>query len=223
MNKNTKLLGGIGSILVILGFIYSFILAILYGPIFFIIFSFTDIVILIKSIGLIILIIAYFRYSKEVNEKAIFKKALAGFLIPTISISALIIVFSLIFIFVPDVLDLLSMVSIKKSKNITSINYLDSYTIYLLIYLLLLWIIVTISAYKWKKADDLLSLKTGNSLFKTSGLLIFIGSIFLVGLVITFVAYIIFWVGLVITSVGLVITFVAYIIKAIAFFNVKES
>lgn len=183
MNNNTKLLGGIGSILVVIGFIPSLAFTIL--------------------LGMILLLIAYYYAANELKEKDIFKEALVSFILTTISVFSILLIS--IFIFVYFGIKLFDIVSTNSIDNIQLISSMGFGIFFLIISIFVLWIIFIISAYKLKKADELLSLKTNENLFKISGLIIFIGSF------------------LNIILIGVLFTIAGYIIKSIAFFNLKDK
>ncbi|MEJ5284665.1 MAG: DUF996 domain-containing protein [Brevinematia bacterium] len=183
MNNNIKLLGGIGSILVVIGFIPSLTFTIL--------------------LGMILLLIAYYYAANEVNEKNIFKEALISFILTTVSVFSILLIS--IFIIVYFGIKLFEILSIDMIDNIQLISSMGFGIFFLIISIFVLWVIFIISAYKLKKADELLSLKTGENLFKISGIIIFIGSF------------------LNIILIGIILTIAGYIIKSIAFFNLKEK
>ncbi len=157
MSKNTKIIGGIGSIFMILGFI--------------------------PGINYFILV------------------AITGFIISLISI---LIIFGITFflLFFYGIKLFLNIDNIYEFFNLSNLGF---GIFFILVSIILMWIISIISAYKWKKADDLLSIKTNENLFESAGLLIFIGSF------------------LNIIFIGIIITIIAYILKAIAFFKTKEK
>ncbi|MGC8765618.1 MAG: DUF996 domain-containing protein [Brevinematia bacterium] len=186
MQKRTRIMGGVGLILTLSGMIPKMTLA--------------------SLIGMILLLVAYNWLSKEYQERKVFSKALAAFLIPFLGSIALAIVLG-IFI---AILIIKSVFSIEIFNQLESGNFSYLYN-YLWFFgvLFLCWIVVSIlmiiSGTKWKEADYIIAEKSGEGLFRTAGDLIYIGSL------------------LFFILIGSLVILVGIIIKIIAFFSVKET
>ncbi len=185
MSKETRILGGLGAIFMVLGVVPSFSL--------------------LSIVGFILLLVAYNKASKELDEEMIFKKALSSFLISFIGLSVTVIILAIFFF----------RVFFNLFFNLENLNELDSVfeylgnngfaIFYIVILLIILYILLIISSYKLKEAENLLASETNQNLFNVSGMLNFIGAI------------------LTLFFVGGILILISHIVRAIAFFTTEEK
>lgn len=166
--ERAKLLGGIGAILTLLGFVPKVGFA-------------------LSIIGLILILISLKMFSDYYRNEDIFRYALIGVILGIIS--GVVLVVGALALGIR-----LALFKLVTFKHIA---------LSLVALIIIFWILLVISTYFFKRSFDLLGEHTGEKLFKTAALLMFIGAILLI------------------IVVGAFISLVAEILLAVAFFIVK--
>ena len=138
-------------------------------------------------VGIILVLIGLKGLAEVYGEKAIFQNALHGLIFEVVAAAAF------CFVLIGALLGGLATLSL--------IAFLAGFGLALIV----AFIFSILAAYFYKKSFNLLSSKSGERLFGTSGLLMLIGAV------------------LTIILVGALITLVAWILAAVAFFSLKPS
>ncbi|MEM2971208.1 MAG: DUF996 domain-containing protein [Candidatus Bathyarchaeia archaeon] len=182
--ESSKTLGGVGAILVVIGFLG------LLGS------GYAGLLILI---GAILTLVALKGFSDNYNETSIFNNALYGFITLIIGVVACIATMMVV------VLAEISKIDVDITDPVALQQYLVTHMevvwdiiTALLIAWVVLFIFVIISAVFSRKSLTSLSTKTGEKIFETAGLLWLIGAvltIILVGLILIWIAWILIAVG----------------------------
>ena len=175
MEKATKLLGGWGYILLIVG---SFL-----GPLTFIFH-------LVALAGIICVLIAFFRASKELSQPKIQTNIIIAIV--------LYIVASLLFIFLVGA----AVLALVHGSGAGMAAFGGG----ALLSGLIAWILWIVGAWFWYQASIPLTDGTGVSLYKTGGLLIFIGAI-----------------TAIVFGIGLIVMLIGEIMQTVAFFTTTEK
>ena len=175
MEKATKLLGGWGYILFIVG---GFL-----GPLTFIFH-------LVGLAGIICVLIAFFRASKELGQPKIQSNIIIAIV--------LYIVAALLFIFLVSS----AVLALLHGSGVGAAAFTGG----AIISGLIAWILWIIGAWFWYQASIPLAEGTGVSLYKTGGLLIFIGAI-----------------TLIVFGLGAIVLLIGEIIQTVAFFTTTEK
>jgi uncharacterized membrane protein len=136
-------------------------------------------------IGIILVLIAMKGLADYYNEKTIFDNALYGFIFGIIGIVAAVVIF---------VMALSSGVALAEPLAIIG---------GLLVALVVAFIFLLLSAIFYKKSFALVSVKSGEKMFETAGLLLLIGAI------------------LTIILIGFIIWLIGWILVAVGFFSIK--
>jgi len=141
---------------------------------------------IIQLIGLILILLAYFNSSKELGEPLIKKYVLYALVIAIVgSIIASVTTGT-------TLIGGVKKISLSKLSGGALVGFIIA------------WILTIIASSFWYKANILMSDKTAVNLFKTGGLLIFIGAI-----------------GSIIFRIGSILMLIGYILLLIAFINVR--
>lgn len=187
--ESNKTLGGVGAILVVVGFLGFF------G---------TGYAALLTLVGIILTLIALKGFSDHYNEGGIFNNALYGF------ISTIIGVVVFVGILVMTVLAAISTLGItdwtewatKIQQNMTDWNalwpWIEPIVVGAIAALIVLFVFLIISAIFFRRSLSTLSVKSGEKIFETAGLLWLIGAfltIILVGFILIWIAWILIVVG----------------------------
>ncbi|MGH8292356.1 MAG: DUF996 domain-containing protein [Gammaproteobacteria bacterium] len=175
MEKTTKLLGGWGYILLIAGSVLG---------------SLTFVFHLVGLAGIICLLIAFYRASKEISQPKIWRNILVAVV--------LYIVASLLLIFV---VHSAVMAAFHGSPAGTA-----AFTRGAIAGGLIAWVLCMVGAWFWYQASIPLAEGAGVSLYKTGGLLIFIGAI-----------------TLVVFGLGFIVILIGEIMQTVAFFTTSEK
>lgn len=168
--ESNKTLGGIGAILVAIGFITSFTG---YGSI-------------LSLVGIILVLVAMKGLADYYNDRTLFDNALYGFIFGIIGIIALIAIFISAFAG-------LGMTAMMNPQQI-----LTSFVVWVIVGLAVFVIFLILQAVFYRKAFSTLSSKSGEKMFDTGGLLLLIGAILtivLIGVIILLIAWILIAVG----------------------------
>jgi len=187
--ESNKTLGGVGAILVVVGFLGFF------G---------TGYAALLALVGIILTLIALKGFSDHYNEGGIFNNALYGF------ISTIIGGVVFVAILVMTVLEAISTLGItdwtewatKIQQNMTDWNalwpWIEPIVVGAIAALVVLFVFLIISAVFFRRSLSTLSVKSGEKIFETAGLLWLIGAfltIILVGFILIWIAWILIVVG----------------------------
>ena len=168
-----KMLGGIGSILIAIGWVSSWV------P------GTGDLLGIAGLAGPILWLVSLYQLSNMLKKSDIFRKALIGFIL---QIVGFVISYSLIWEALREVPEA-ALYSLRGDEIGNLLGAIISTMAVIFAYPF-----NVISSYFYKRACDILSLATAQNLFKTAGLLIFIGAIttlFVLGLLLIFVGYIV--------------------------------
>jgi len=180
--SEAKILGGIGALLMLLG---GFILPGL-GAI----------------IGLILLFIAVSYVSEECKDKKIFDNYLLHFVYTIIAIVAVVVIF---FISIGG----FTFFTLLEEIDFTDFNsvwsFFEPYIKWWISALIIGWVFLIISSIYLKKSYYSIADQTKVNLFRTTGLIYFIGAITLI------------------VGIGFIIIFIAKILEIIAYFNLPEK
>jgi uncharacterized membrane protein len=181
--ESSKTLGGVGAILVVIGFLGFFA------------YGYTA---LLSLIGIIITLIALKGFSDHYNEAGIFNNALYGFItaiVGGVAFIATIIVMVLMAISNINI-DWTNPTAVQ--QYFMDLNNLWSIIGTLIAALVVLFIFVIISAIFFRKSLTSLSTKSGEKIFETAGLLWLIGAILtivLIGFILIGIAWILIAIG----------------------------
>jgi len=183
---NAKLLGGIGAILSLIGWVVPSV-----GPI-------------VGIVGLIMIFVAIKYISDESKDKSIFDNYLYSFLFTIIAIVA---AFAIVTFAVLTTIDIFNIQEV--AQNITDpASFMEVFGAALagcLLALIIGWILMILGAIFLRKSYNNIAEKTQVDIFKTTGLVYFIGAITLIILV------------------GILILFIAKIMEIIAFFSLPDE
>lgn len=185
--NNAKLLGGLGAILSLVGWIFSA--------------SFGSIV---GIVGLIMVIMAVKYIADETKDKSIFNNYLYYFICSIIAIVAMVGIIAY------SVLSTIDIYNIEQlSSNITDFaSFWETFGSALtgcILALVIGWILLIIGTIFLKRSYYSIAKKTGVDLFKTTGLVYFIGALTMI------------------IIIGFLIIFIAKIMEIIAFFSLPDD
>ncbi len=197
-----KMLGGIGSILIAIGWVLTWALG--WAP---------GMGALLKNLlnilglaGLVLWLISLYQLSNMLKKSDIFRKALMGSILQIVGfVIAILLIFVLFWETVKNAI-LGAELSSTRGDGIDDIlGYGFGYITFIL-GLIFTYPFNVIGSYFYKRAYDILALATAQNLFKTAGLLIFIGAI-----------------TTILFGLGLLLMFVGYIVLAVAFFTTPNE
>ena len=170
-----RTLGGVGALLVAIGSFFPFL----------------------SLVGIILVLVAMRGLADYYKEDLLFKNALYGFIFGIIGIVAAIVLFVVFFF---------SFMTTNTASNGTvpvAVFTAVSGVGLLILILVVVLVFLVMQAVFYMRAFDVLSDKSGEKMFRTAGLLLFLGAI------------------LTIVLVGFVLLFVGWILAAVAFFSIK--
>lgn len=176
--RNAKLLGGIGSILMLLIMIPS-------AGIF------------IAFIGLILVLVAVKYISDEIKDNSVFNNFLLTFIVIIVGAVAAMFVFVLSFFSVAAGIDWTQFQNVTSPQQFFQMfqsKGLFEFFAFIIFGLLVLWITLIVASYFLRKSYNKIAEATHTSMFHTSGLLYLIGAvsaIVLIGFIIIIIAFII--------------------------------
>ena len=180
--SEAKILGGIGSLLMLLGGIFLPGIGMI--------------------LGLILVFIAVSYISKECKDKSIFDNYLLQFIYKIIAVVAVVIIF---FISIGG----LTFFSVLESMEFTDFNsvisFFGPYLLWWVIALIIGWAFLIISSWYLKKSYTSIADYTKVDLFRTTGLLYFIGSLSLI------------------VVIGIFIILVAMILEIVSYFKLPDK
>ena len=181
--ESSKTLGGVGAILVVIGFLGFFA------------YGYTA---LLSLIGIIITLIALKGIADHYNEAGIFNNALYGFITLIIGVVAFIATVIVMILMAISNIDIDWTNPTAIQQYFMDMNNLWSIIGTLIAALVVLFIFVIISAIFFRKSLTSLSTKSGEKIFETAGLLWLIGAILtivLIGFILIGIAWILIAVG----------------------------
>jgi uncharacterized membrane protein len=181
--ESSKTLGGVGAILVVIGFLGLFA------------YGYTA---LLSLIGIIITLIALKGIADHYNEAGIFNNALYGFITLIIGVVAFIATVIVMILMAISNIDIDWTNPTAIQQYFMDMNNLWSIIGTLIAALVVLFIFVIISAIFFRKSLTSLSTKSGEKIFETAGLLWLIGAvltIILIGFIVIGIAWILIAVG----------------------------
>ena len=195
--ESSKNLGGIGAILMFIGFLPY---ASLYG--------------ILSLVGLILVMVAMYGLAKHYMESGIFNNALYGVITAIVGIMlfAVVVVYALFDFFAELGLTIGMGNFADWAAGLTQMDWanmgfsiIGNFIVYILLALVVLFVFIVITAIFLRKSLKLLSAKTGVGLFGTTGLIILIGAV------------------LTIIAIGLLLLWIALLLLAVAFFQIKPQ
>ncbi|MGB9714031.1 MAG: DUF996 domain-containing protein [Candidatus Bathyarchaeales archaeon] len=179
--ESSKTLGGVGAILLIIGFLGFFAA----GP-----------TILLCLVGIILVLIALKGFADHYQESGIFNNALYGFITLIVGVVAFFAVLVAMVMMAISGLDISDPFAIQ--NYFMDLNNLWSLIGSLLVAFVILFIFVVVSAVFVRKSLDSLSARSGEKIFGTAGLLWLIGAV----LTIIVVGLILIWISWILIAVG---------------------
>jgi uncharacterized membrane protein len=195
--ESSKNLGGIGAILMFIGFLP---VANSYG--------------ILSLVGLILVMVAMYGLARHYMESGIFNNALYGVI--TAIVGGVIFAVVAVYAFIGFFTDLGLTIGLGNMAEWTSeltqvdwmnigLDFITNFAVYLLLGLLVLFVFVVITAVFLRKSLKLLSAKTGVGMFGTTGTIILIGAV------------------LTIIGIGLILIWIALLLLAVAFFQIRTQ
>ena len=197
--ETSKILGGVGAILMFIGII----------PV---ISSYA----VLELIGLILVMIALYNLASYYTERGIFNNALYGLIaaivggvvaVGTIFVSVLTSLTDFLYAMFPDWNgDWASISGLTPDPTNLSLEAIVPFITGLFAALLILWVFAIIATFFIRRSMISLSAKSGVGLFSTAGLLMLIGAVLIIAL-----------------GIGLLLIWISMLILAIAFFTMKPQ
>jgi len=192
--ETSKTLGGVGALLVVIGFLGFF------G---------TGYAGLLALIGIILTLIAFKGMADHYNEGGIFNNALYGFIFAIIGIVVFVAALVVTAIAAFEALGVQNwhefMMTPGKWQSLMDLNVLWKFIGGVIVSLVLLYVFIIITTLYFRKSLNTLSAKSGEKIFETAGLLWLIGAL------------------LTIILVGFIIIWIAWILIAVGFFSIKTT
>lgn len=173
--ESNRTLGGVGAILLTIGSIFP--------P--------------LALVGVILLLIALKGLSEYYNDKDIYRDSLYGVIFGIVGIAVATIIFAIFFIRMRAG----RLINPPISPYMLPIRFIFG----IIVVLAAIFIFFLLEAIFLRKSFDHLSVKTGNKMFETAGLLLLIGAI------------------LTIVLVGFIILFAAWIVTAVSLFSIQST
>jgi uncharacterized membrane protein len=196
MNLETsKNLGGIGAILLVIGFLGS--IGTGYSGI-------------LSLVGLVLVLIAMKGLSDYYKEAGIFNNTLYGFVTSIIAVVAFVAVIVVTFLETIADLGIADWTSTAEwtaafQANLSDMSALFTFLGGIILALVVLFILLVVAAIFYRKSLNTLSSKSGVGMFSTAGLVLLIGAV------------------LTIILIGVIIIWIAMILLAVAFFSIKPA
>lgn len=195
--ETSKILGGIGALLMFLG-----------------ILPYINFFGVIEIIGLLLVMIALYNLGSYYNESGIFNNALYGIIMGIIGgIISVAVVFITVLTSLTDFLyeifpgwngDWMALSGLTPDPSNISLDSIVPFIAGIFIVLIILWIFTIVAAFFFRRSFGKLSEKSGVGLFSTAGLLILIGAVLIV-----------------LFGIGLILIWISALLLAIAFFQLR--
>ncbi|BAA30425.1 DUF996 domain-containing protein [Pyrococcus horikoshii] len=176
--SNAKVYGGIGAILQLIGPLVG------------------STGVILSIVGLVLVFIAVKMISEETRDDRIFSLYLKGFISMLVG---LVLFIAVVFATVGSAIFRMT------GKAMMSPAHMISLLIPILAGLVILWIAYIVGTYFQKKSFELITQYTGVDMFKTAGLIYFIGAL------------------LIIVAIGFLVIIIAAILEVVAFFSLPEE
>ena len=197
--ETSKLLGGIGAILMFIGII-----------------PYVNYFGILELVGLILVMVALYNFGSHYKESGIFNNALYGLIIGIVGgvISAVVIAVAVLssltdflYTIFPDWNgDWTTLSSLTPNLSNITLSSIMPFITGAIAAFVILWILSIIAAYFIRRSLGTLSAKSGIGLFSTAGLLMLIGAV----LIIAF-------------GLGLILIWISALLLAIAFFRIRTQ
>ena len=197
--ETSKILGGVGALLMFIGIIpyVSY-----YGA--------------IELIGLILVMVALYNLASHYKEGGIFNNALYGLIVGivggVVSIAAIFVailtsITDFLYALFPDWTgDWTTLSGLTPNPSNLSLDNIMPFLTGILVVLVILWVSSIVAAFFIRRSLGTLSAKSGIGLFSTAGLLLLIGAV----LIIAF-------------GIGLILIWISALLLAIAFFRIRPQ
>ena len=195
--ENSKILGGVGAILMFIG-----------------VLPYVNFFAVIEVVGLILVMVALYQLGSYYREARIFNNALYGLIagivgclisVGVIIITVLTSLKDFLYEIFPDWNgDWTALSGLTPNPSNISIDNILPFIAGIFVVLIIFWVFSIIAAFFFKRSFGKLSEKSGIGLFSTAGLLLLIGAV----LIILF-------------GVGLILVWISALLLAIAFFQLK--
>ena len=196
-----KMLGGIGSILIAIGWVLTWALS--WAPGMGALLK--DLLNILGLAGLVLWLISLYQLSNMLKKSDIFRKALMGSILQIVGFVIAILLIVVLFWDTVNAILGAELSSTRRDGIDDILGFGFGYIIFI-IGLIFTYPFNVIGSYFYKRAYDILALATAQNLFKTAGLLIFIGAI-----------------TTILFGLGLLLMFVGYIVLAVAFFTAPNE
>jgi len=197
--ENSRILGGVGALLMFIGII-----------------PYINYFGVIELIGLILVMVALYNFGSHYREGGIFNNALYGLIIGivggVVSVAAVIITVltsltDFLYALFPDWNgDWTALSGLTPNPSNLSLDIIVPFLAGIFAVLIILWVFSIISAFFVRRSLGTLSVKSGVGLFSTAGLLLLIGAV----LIILF-------------GIGLILIWISALLLAIAFFQIRPQ
>lgn len=197
--ENSRILGGIGALLMFIGII-----------------PYISYFGIIEIIGLILVMVALYNLGSYYMERSIFNNALYGLIIGIVGavISIGVVAFTVLTSLKNFLLtiyptwngDWTALSGLTPDTSNISLSNLVPFLLGIFIVFIILWIFAIITAFFVRRSLGKLSTKSGVGLFSTAGLLLLIGAVIII-----------------IAGLGLILIWISALLLAIAFFQLKAQ
>jgi len=197
--ENSKILGGVGALLMFLG-----------------VLPYVNYFGVIEIIGLILVMVALYSLGSHYREGSIFNNALYGLIMGivgvVISVAVVIItVLTSLTDFLYEIFpdwngDWTALSGLTPDPSNISLDSIAPFLAGLFAVLIILWVFSIISAFFIRRSLGTLSAKSGVGLFSTAGLLLLIGAVIII-----------------LFGIGLILIWISALLLAIAFFQIKPQ
>jgi len=197
--ETSKILGGIGALLMFIGVI-----------------PYVNYFGVIELIGLILVMVALYGLGSYYKEGGIFNNALYGLIVGIVGgvISAAVIVYTVLTSltdFLYDVFpdwngDWTTLSGLTPNPSNITLDSITPFITAIIAVLVILWVCSIIAAFFIRRSLGTLSAKSGAGLFSTAGLLLLIGAVLIIAI-----------------GVGLILIWISALLIAIAFFQIKTQ
>jgi uncharacterized membrane protein len=202
-----RTLGLVGSILVLVALIFSFIIGFL---------GF-----LLQLVGLILILISLHTFSNIYGERIIFRDALLsvliGYGVPLAALAALIFLFILLIPIGFTIVTSARPIPPSRIEDFFGAQITASIILWAFIAILAILVALAISAYLWYRALNTLSLRSGEKFFRWAGLTYLAFAVSLIVGVVTAVILI----GILVIFIGILLGLTSWVLLAIAFYEIK--
>jgi uncharacterized membrane protein len=199
-----RTLGLVGSILVLVALIFSFIIGFL---------GF-----LLQLVGLILILISLHTFSNIYGERIIFRDAFLSVLIGYgVPLATLIFLFILLIPIGFTIVTSARPIPPSRIEDLFGAQITASLILWAFIAILAILVALAISAYLWYRALNTLSLRSGEKFFRWAGLTYLAFAVSLIVGIVTAVILI----GILVIFIGILLSLTSWVLLAIAFYEIK--